>query len=183
LWTARGVVPQAHDAYLKALFDASKLTPEGLRSGISHFEEAIHLDAKYAPAYAGKAEAYGWAAGLSILPPADVLPKARLAANEALELDDTLSQAHHSLAWVNYALDWDFTSAEAQFKRAVDLNANDVTAHLWYGMFLAQRGRIDESVREMKRAQELDPLSLMVNALAATPLLEARQYDAAMAHG
>ena len=181
LWTARGVVPQAHDAYLKALFDASKLTPEGLRSGISRFEEAIQLDAKYAPAYAGKAEAYGWAAALSILPPADVLPKARLAANEALELDDTLSQAHHSLAWVNYALDWDFTSAEAQFKRAVDLNANDVTAHLWYGMFLAQRGRIDESMREMKRARQLDPLSLMVNALAATPLLEARQYDAAIA--
>jgi len=180
LWTGRRVVAEAHEAYLKGIFDASKLTPEGLQSGIGHFDEAIHLDAEYAPAYAGKAEAYGWAAGLNILPSADVLPKARIAASKALELDDTLSQAHHSIAWVNYALDWDFKSAEAQFRRAVELNPNDVTAHLWYGMFLAQRGRISESLAEMKHAQELDPLSLMVNGLAATPLLESGQYDAAI---
>lgn len=180
LWTGRRVLAEAHEAYLKGIFDASKLTPEGLQSGIGHFDEAIHLDAEYAPAYAGKAEAYGWAAGLNILPSADVLPKARIAASKALELDDTLSQAHHSIAWANYALDWDFKSAEAQFRRAVELNPNDVTAHLWYGMFLAQRGRINESLAEMKRAQELDPLSLMVNGLAATPLLESSQYDAAI---
>jgi TolB-like protein/DNA-binding winged helix-turn-helix (wHTH) protein len=180
LWTGRRVVAEAHEAYLKGIFDASKLTPEGLQSGIGHFDEAIHLDAEYAPAYAGKAEAYGWAAGLNILPSADVLPKARIAASKALELDDTLSQAHHSIAWVNYALDWDFKSAEAQFRRAVELNPSDVTAHLWYGMFLAQRGRINESLAEMKHAQELDPLSLMVNGLAATPLLESSQYDAAI---
>jgi len=180
LWTSRGLVPAAHEAYLKGIFDASKLTPEGLQSGIGHFDDALKLDSQYAPAYAGKAEAYGWAAGLSIMPSADVLPKARVAANKALELDDTLSQAHHSLAWVNYALDWDFKAAEEHFKRAVELNANDVTAHLWYGMFLAERGRIDESLVEIKRAQDLDPLSLMVNALAATPLLQSRQYDAAI---
>ncbi len=180
LWTGRRVVAEAHEAYLKGIFDASKLTPEGLQSGIGHFDEAIHLDAEYAPAYAGKAEAYGWAAGLNILPSADVLPKARIAASKALELDDTLSQAHHSIAWVNYALDWDFKSAETQFRRAVELNPSDVTAHLWYGMFLAQRGRINESLAEMKHAQELDPLSLMVNGLAATPLLESSQYDAAI---
>jgi TolB-like protein/DNA-binding winged helix-turn-helix (wHTH) protein len=180
LWTGRRVLAEAHEAYLKGIFDASKLTPEGLQSGIGHFDEAISLDAEYAPAYAGKAEAYGWAAGLNILPSADVLPKARIAASKALELDDTLSQAHHSIAWVNYALDWDFKSAEAQFRRATELNPNDVTAHLWYGMFLAQRGRINESLAEMKHAQELDPLSLMVNGLAATPLLESSQYDAAI---
>jgi len=175
LWTAHGVTPAAHEAYLKGIFDGSKLTPEGLQSGIGHFDEAIKLDAEYAPAYAGKAEAYGWAAGLAIMPAADVLPRARVSANKALELDDTLSQAHHSLAWVHYALDWDFNAAEAQFKRALELNASDVTAHLWYGMFLAERGRINESLVEMKRARELDPLSLMVNALATTPLLESRQ--------
>ena len=180
LWTARGVVPAAHEAYLKGIFDASKLTPEGLQGGIGHFDEAIKLDPQYAPAYAGKAEAYSWAVGLAIMPSAEALPKVRVAANKALELDDTLSQAHHSLAWVNYSLDRDFKAAETQFQRALALNANDVTAHLWYGMFLAQRGRIDESLGEMKRAQELDPLSLMVNALAATPLLESRQYDAAI---
>jgi|KBSMisStandDraft_5_1062788.scaffolds.fasta_scaffold02181_5 TolB-like protein/DNA-binding winged helix-turn-helix (wHTH) protein len=183
LWTARRVVPEAHESYLKGVFAASKLTPEGLQSGIGHFDEAIKLDAEYAPAYAGKAEAYGWAAGLNILPSADVLPKARAAADKALELDETLSQAHHSIAWVKYALDWNFQEAEAQFRRAVELNPNDVTAHLWYGMFLAQRGRINESMAEMKRAQELDPLSLMVNGLAATPLLESRQYDAAIEQG
>jgi TolB-like protein/DNA-binding winged helix-turn-helix (wHTH) protein len=181
LWTSQRVIPQAHEAYLKGLYNASRLTPEGLQRGIEYFDQAIQIDAGYASAYAGKAEAYGWAAGLSIRPPQEVLPKARTAATKALELDETLSQAHHSLAWVDYALDWDFTAAEAQFKRAIELNANDVTAHLWYGMFLAQRGRIEESLAEMKRAQELDPLSLMVNALAATPLLESGQYDAAIA--
>lgn len=180
LWSAHRVVPEAHEAYLQGLFDASKLTPEGLQTGIGHFDEAIKLEPEYAPAYAGKAEAYGWAAGLSIMPSGEVLPKARVAANKALELDDTLSQAHHSLAWVNYSLDWDFTSAEAHFRRALELNGNDVTAHLWYGMFLAQRGRIDDSTAEMKRAQQLDPLSLMVNALSATPMLVSRQYDAAI---
>ena len=181
LWTARRIAPQAHEAYLKGLYDASKLTPEGLQRGIENYDRAIQLDASYAPAYAGKAEAYLWATGLSIIPSGEALPKARLAATRALELDETLSPAHHSLAWVNYALDWDFAAAEAQFNQAVDLNPNDVTAHLWYGMFLAQRGRINESLAEMKRAQELDPLSLMVNALAATPLLESGQYDAAIA--
>jgi len=180
LWTARRVVPEAHEAYLKGIFDASKLTPEGLQSGIGHFDDAIKVDADYAPAYAGKAEAYGWGAGLGIMPPSDALPKARVAANKALELDDTLSQAHHSLAWVDYAFDWNFKAAETEFRRAVELNANDVTAHLWYGMFLAQRGRIKESIAEMKHAEELDPRSLMVNGLSATPLLESRQYDAAI---
>lgn len=180
LWRTPRVIPEAHEAYLKGLFDASKLTPEGLQSGIAHFDDAIKLDADYAPAYAGKAEAYSWAGGLGIMPAADVFPKVRVAANRALELDDTLSKAHHSLAWVNYELDWNFKAAEAQFKRALELSPNDVTAHLWYGMFLAQRGRTDESVAEMKRAQQLDPLSLIVNALACTPLLESRQYDAAI---
>jgi TolB-like protein/DNA-binding winged helix-turn-helix (wHTH) protein len=181
LWTARGVSPEAHEAYLKGIFDASKLTPEGLQSGIGHFDDAIRLDSQYAPAYAGKSEAYGWAAGLSILPSDDVLPKARDAALKALQLDDTLSQAHHSMGWVNYALDWNFAAAEAQFKRAIELNRNDVTAHLWYGMFLAQRGRVNESLEEMKHAEQLDPISLMTNALSATPYLVARNYDAAIA--
>lgn len=180
LWTARRVAPEAHEAYLKGIFDASKLTLEGIQSGIGHFDEAIKVDSEYAPAYAGKAEAYGWAAGFELMPAGEILPKARISANRALELDDTLSQAHHSLAWVNYALDWDFAAAETQFRRAIELNANDVTAHLWYGMFLSQRGRITESLGEMKRAQDLDPLSLMVNGLGATPLLESGQYDAAL---
>lgn len=180
LWTARPVVPEAHEAYLKGIFDASKLTTEGIQSGVEHFDEAIRLDSAYAPAYAGKAEAYLWASAFDLMPAGEVLPKAKTAVNKALELDDTLSQAHHSLAWVNYALDWNFKAAEAEFRRAVELNANDVTAHLWYGMFLAQRGRIKESIAEMKRAQALDPLSLMVNGLGATPLLDSGQYDAAI---
>jgi TolB-like protein/DNA-binding winged helix-turn-helix (wHTH) protein/Flp pilus assembly protein TadD len=180
LWTARRVVPEAHEAYLKGIFDSSKLTPEALQSGIGHFDEAIKVDPDYAPAYAEKAEAYGWATGLGIMPSSEALPKARIAANKALELDDTLSQAHHSLAWVNYAFDWNFQAAETEFRRAVELNVNDVTAHLWYGMFLAQRGRIKESLAEMNQAEQLDPRSLIVNGLGVTPLLESRQYDAAI---
>ena len=129
------------------------------------------------PAYAGLAESHGWAAGLYILPPQEALQKAEAAATKALEIDPNLGMAHHALAWVKYARYWDLPGAEREFQRAIELNPNNATAHLWYGMYLAQRKRVEESLAEMQRAKELDLFSSVVNSLAMTPLLASHQYD------
>jgi eukaryotic-like serine/threonine-protein kinase len=174
--TQRDVTPEAYDAYLKGLYFSAKLTPDTLQKAVAYFNLAIEKDPTFAPAYAGLAETYGWAAGLSLLSYQDALPKSEVAAVKALEIDPNLGMAHHALAWVKYARDWDFPSADREFQRAIELNPNNATAHLWYGMYLAQRGHPDESFAEMRRAKELDPLSSIMN-LTMTPLLTSHQYD------
>lgn len=173
----QNVPPDAYDAYLKGLYFSAKLTPDDLQKGFSFFDKATDIDPTFAPAYAGMAEAYSWEAGLGFLPPQDALAKAEAAGRKALDLDPNLGMAHHSLAWVEYARKWDFAAAEREFQRAIELSPNNATAHLWYGMFLAQQNRSDQSFTEMRRARELDPLSSIVNGLSMTPLLLSRQYD------
>ena len=177
------VPPDAYDAYLKGLYFSAKLTPDDMQKGFDFFKKAIDVDPTFAPAYAGMAEAYSWAAGLTFLPPHDALAKAEAAATKALALDPNLGMAHHALAWVEYAHKWDFPAAEREFQRAIELSPNNATAHLWYGMFLAQQGRSDQSFVEMRRARELDPLSSIVNGLSMTPLLLSRQYDKVIEQG
>jgi len=173
----RAITPEAYDAYLKGLYFSAKLTPDSLQKAFEYFNHAIQSDPTFAPAYAALAESYGWAAGLYILPPQEALQRSEAAATEALKIDSSLGMAHHALAWVKYARDWDFPGAEREFQRAIELNPNNATAHLWYGMYLAQRKRTDESFAEMQRAKQLDPFSSVVNSLAMTPLLTSRQYD------
>ncbi len=172
----RDVTPEAYDAYLKGLYFSAKLTPDTLQKAFAYFNLAIEKDPTFAPAYAGLAESYGWAAGLSILPYQDALPKMEVAAGKALEIDPNLGMAHHALAWVKYARYWDFPSADREFQRAIELSPNNATAHLWYGMYLAEQAHPDESFVEMRRAKELDPFSSIMN-LTMTPLLTSRQYD------
>jgi len=173
----RAITPEAYDAYLKGLYFSAKLTPDSLQKAFEYFNQAIQSDPTFAPAYAGLAESYGWAAGLYILPPQEALQKAEAAATKALEIDPNLGMAHHALAWVKYARYRDLPGAEREFQRAIELNPNNATAHLWYGMYLAQRKRTDESLAEMRHAKELDPFSSVVNSLAITPLLTSHQYD------
>jgi tetratricopeptide (TPR) repeat protein len=173
----RAITPEAYDAYLKGLYFSAKLTPDGLQKAFEYFNQAIQSDPTFAPAYAALAESYGWAAGLYILPPREALQKSEAAATKALEIDSSLGMAHHALAWVKYARDWDLPGAEREFQRSIELNPNNATAHLWYGMYLAQRNRTDQSFAEMQRAKQLDPFSSVVNSLAMTPLLTSRQYD------
>ena len=175
------VPPAAYDAYLKGLYSSGKLTPDDMQKSYDSFSAAIAADPNFAPAYAGLAEAYSWAAGLEFLPSNQALPKAEAAANRALELDPQIAMAHHALAWVDYALKWDYSSAENEFRRAITLAPNNSTAHLWYGMFLAQRNRPAESLAEMARAKELDPFSDIVNGLSLTPLMTTREYDKVIA--
>jgi Flp pilus assembly protein TadD len=148
-----------------------------LQKAFVYFNQAIEKDRNFAPAYAGLAEAYGWAAGLYFLPPQVALQKSEVAATKALELDPNSGMAHHAMAWVKYARYWDFPGAEREFQRAIKLNPNNVTAHVWYGMYLAQRQHTGESRSEMQRAKQLDPFSSIVNSLAMTPLLTSHQYD------
>jgi TolB-like protein/DNA-binding winged helix-turn-helix (wHTH) protein len=172
--------PEAYDAYVRGRYFASQITPDGFEKAVVNFSRAIELQPRYARAYADLAETYCWAGAVGIAPAQETLLKCRQAAIKALEMDDTLEQAHSSLAWVKYAYEWNFPEAEKEFRRSLELNPNASWPLLWYGMYLAQANRIEESVAAMKKVQEVDPLSPVVGALALTPMLTGRNYNVAI---
>ncbi len=174
---------EAYQLYLKGRYFWNKRTPEGLKKGIGYFNQAIDRDPGYALAYAGLADSYALLSGyISVLPPKESWPKAKAAAMKALEIDETLAEAHTSLAYVTMSYDWDWARAEREFKRAIDLSPGYATAHHWYSVYLRAMGRFDESIAESERAQALDPLSLIINMDAGLPYYYARQYDRAIEH-
>jgi TolB-like protein/Tfp pilus assembly protein PilF len=151
---------QAYELYLQGRYHWRRWRTEGAEQAIHYFEAAIQKDPKYAAAYAGLAESYCWLGFFGALPPNEAMPKARQAAQKALALDDSLAEAHTALAYVKTLYEFDWTSAEREFKRAIQLSSGDSDAHFGYGItYLAPLGRIDESIKEMKIALELDPLS------------------------
>ena len=170
----------AFQAYLKGRYYWNKKTEENFYKGITYFNQAIAMDANYALAYAGLADSYNNLASYGYLPPEEAYPKARQAAMNALEIDDTLAEAHTSLACIEAYFDWDFPVAENRFKHALDLDPNYSTAHQWYGSFLLFRGRMDEGLIELKRAQELDPLSLVINGHVARGYYFKSEYERAI---
>ena len=172
--------PEAYDAYVRGRHYASQINPDGFEKAVVNFGCAIELQPRYAQAYADLAEAYCWAVGMQMTPAHEGLLKARQAAIKALEMDDTLGQAHSSLAWVKYAYEWNFPEAEREFRRSLELNPGASWPLLWYGMYLAQANRIEESIANMKKAQQVDPLSPVVNSLALTPMLTGRDYNVAI---
>jgi len=180
LTSMRQVNPEAHEAYLKGRYFRNKRTKEGLMKSIEYFEQAIKKDPAYAPAYAGLADSYSVLWGLGYLPPKEAYPKVRAAAMKALEIDSTLAEAHTTLASLSDYYDWDWVAAERGYRHAIALNPSYATAHHWYAYYLMAMGRIQESLAETKRAQELDPLSLIINAALGERLYYARQHDQAM---
>jgi TolB-like protein/DNA-binding winged helix-turn-helix (wHTH) protein/Tfp pilus assembly protein PilF len=179
---SRTVDPDAYEAYLKGRYFWNKRTGEGLRTAIDYFRRAITIDPSYAEAYAGLADSYAvagdWKYG--VLPPLDAFPKATAAAAKALVLDASLGEAHASLA---YALDlygWDWVAAETEYKQAIQLNPGYATAHQWYSWHLFMVGRDDDALNELRRAESLDPLSLIINADIADALCVAHRYDEAV---
>jgi TolB-like protein/DNA-binding winged helix-turn-helix (wHTH) protein/Flp pilus assembly protein TadD len=169
----------AYELYLKGRFLWGKRSKEALRQGIRSFQQAIDTDPSYALAYAGLADCYNLLDDWGKVAPRDSFPKARAAAEKAIALDDSLAEAHVSLAMVKGAYDWDWLGSEREFKRAIELNPNYVTAHQWYGLALASVGRFSEAEREVRRARELDPLSPIVNmAVAEVSAWERRDDDA-----
>jgi TolB-like protein/Flp pilus assembly protein TadD len=173
--------PEAHELYLKGRFFWNKRTGADLRTAIEYFNQALGKDPTYALAYAGLSDSYHHLPVYGAASPADSMPQAKAAAKKALELDDTLAEAHTSLANVLNDYDFDFEQSLKEFERAIELNPNYPTAHQWYGDLLGAMGRFDEAIAELKGAEELDPLSLIINAEAGRVYTLARHYDAAIA--
>ncbi|MEK6287695.1 MAG: protein kinase [Acidobacteriota bacterium] len=168
---------EAYRLYLKGRFYWTKRTEDGLKKGIEYFQKAIESDPGYALAYAGLADSYNILASYSALAPKDAFPRAKAAATRALELDDKLAEAHTSLAFVKFGYDWDWAESEREFKQAIQLNPGYAIAHNFYAVILAALGRFDEAMAQIKKAHELDPLSLPINTNLGFLLYLARRYD------
>lgn len=175
---ARRVDPVALDAYIEGRYWWNKRGPGLLRS-IGLFTSALDRDPMFALAYSGIGDAYVQLGYASLLRPDDAFPKARAAAERALELDSTLAEPHATLAFVKLYYDWDWTGAEREFQRALALNPSYATAHEWYGLYLAAMGRFDEAREHEHRAQTLDPLSTAVAGTSAWVLYYAGKNDEA----
>src|ERR1700734_2826319 len=167
LKAAKVVNPEAYESYLKGRYFWNKRTPDSLKVALAYFNQAIEEDPTYARAYSGLADTYAllgdWQYG--VMTPKEALPKAKAAATKALELDNTLSEAHNSLAFCFDAFDWDLESAGKEFQRAIELNPGYATAHHWHAWHLSLLGRYDEAIEEMKKAKNLDPLSISLTPI------------------
>lgn len=175
--------PEAYQLYLKGRYHLEKRTKEETNKAIEYFQQAIDRDPNYALAFAGLADSYvllSVAIPRSSFPPKEAFPKAKAAAMRALQIDDKLAEAHTSLAHIKFVYEWDWAAAEREFKRSIELDPNYATAHHWYGFDLAAVGRFDEAIIEIRKAQEIDPLSLIINASAGWIFYHARQYDQAI---
>ena len=171
---------EAYQFYLRGRFYWNKRSAEGMKKAIEQFQQAIEKDPSYALAYAGLADAYATSPGYSATPVSEAAPKARVAAARAIELDPNLAEAHASLANIRMTFNNDAAGAEREFQRAIELNPNYPTAHHWYALLLGNMGRFDEAKREILRAQQLDPLSLIINRTVGDVFLWAHEYDQAL---
>jgi TolB-like protein/Tfp pilus assembly protein PilF len=179
LKNAKVVNPEAYESYLKGRYFWNKRTADGLKVALAYFKQAIEEDPKYAQAYSGLADTYAllgdWQ--YAVMTPKEAFPEAKAAAIKSLELDSTLGEAHNSLAFVLDGFDWDFDSAGREFQRAIELNPGYATAHHWYAWHLSLLGRYDEALAEMRKAENLDPLSLIINADLAELLVLAHSDE------
>lgn len=172
--------PYAYLAYSKGRFFWNRRTEEDLKRAIGYFQQAIEKDPNYALAYDGLADCWlplGW---YSYMAPSKTFPYAKVAVTKALALDDSLAEAHTSLAFVTLYYDRDWTNAEREFRRAIELNPNYANGHHWYAEFLSLVGRHEEAIAESERARELDPLSDIINTWVGSRYFFARQYDKAI---
>ena len=173
---------EAYQLYLRGRYFWNKRTEADIKKGIEYFQKAIEADPNYALAYTGMSDSYALlgSGGFDTMLPDEAMPKAREAAQRALEIDDTLAEAHTSLAYVKFIYDWDWATADSEFKRSTELNPNYATAHHLRSLYLLAMDRKEESILESRRAQELDPLSLSININVGRTLLFAGQYDRAI---
>lgn len=169
----------AYQAFLKGRYLWTRFTPEDFMRAAEQFREAIRLDPNYAQAHVGIADYYNWAAIFGLGSPNDNFPKAKAAAIRALEIDESLAEAHAALAFTNLCYEWDWFGAEQRFRRAIELNSNYGPAHQWYSNLLASQGRFAEAISEIRHALEINPLSMMDRSMAAWTYYHARQYERA----
>jgi TolB-like protein/Tfp pilus assembly protein PilF len=179
LAASRPVDPQAYEAYLKGRYYSNKRTEKDVQQSVEYFQQAVENDPNYAPAYSGMADAYALLGYRGELPSNEALSRGKAAARKAVELDDSLAEAHASLAFIAETLEWDWPTAEQEYKRALELNPGYAAGHNWYAGYLMYLGRFEEGIAEAKRARELDPLSLAINnALGGRLLLAGRENEA-----
>jgi tetratricopeptide (TPR) repeat protein len=176
---SQAVNPEAYEAYLKGRYFWNRRTADGLKRAITYFNHAIEIDPTYARAYSGLADAYAlsgdWEYG--VLSPQEAFVHATAAAKQALALDDSLGEAHTSLAFALDLYAWNWVAAEAQYRQAIALSPGYATARLWYAWHLIVMGRPGEGIAELRKAESLDPLSLIISADLADALCIAHQYD------
>jgi TolB-like protein/DNA-binding winged helix-turn-helix (wHTH) protein/Tfp pilus assembly protein PilF len=182
LASTRSVSAESYENYLKGKYYWNKRSREGLTKAIEYFQLAIDKDPNYALAYAGLADCYSiiGSAIVGTVPSQDVAPKAEAAAAKALQLDDTLAEAQTSLATVRFNYDWDWAGAASGFQRAIELNPSYATAYQRYSLYLTAMGRSNESLAQMNRARELDPMSISMSFSLGWRLYMARKYDQAI---
>jgi TolB-like protein/Tfp pilus assembly protein PilF len=171
----------AYQSYLKGRYYWNKRTRDGYNKAIEHFKAAIDSDPTFALAYTGLADCYNILSSYGLSSPGESFPLGKEAVTRALELDDNLAEAHTSMAYLKYQFEWDWAGGEREFKRAIELNANYSTAHHWYGLALANMGRWDEAFAELKRAHDLDPLSLVIMASTGWTFYKVGRYDESIA--
>jgi TolB-like protein/DNA-binding winged helix-turn-helix (wHTH) protein/Flp pilus assembly protein TadD len=172
---------EAHDAYLKGRYEWNKRTEEGFHSAIKYFEEVLQIQPDYAPAYTGLADSYNLLGQYGFARQDEAYPKAKVYAQKAVQLDGTLAEAYTALADVEIKYDRDWRGGERDFVRAIQLNANYATAHLWYAEdYLTFAGKLEQAIAEAKKAQEIEPLSPIVGTVVAETYFVARDYDQAI---
>jgi len=171
---------EAYNLYLKGKYFWNRRTEVGFNKAFGFFQSAIEIDPQYALPYIGIADTYNISGHFCFIPPSEAFEKARAAATKALEIDKNLSEAHTSLAWIHTYYDRNWILAEKEYKLSIDLNSEYATAHEWFAIFLAGRGRFDEAITEINKAIELDPLSVMINAILGIVLYFSRRFEEAI---
>ena len=168
---------EAYQLYLKGRYYWNRRTAELLKKANEYFQQAIDKDPTFGLAYAGLAESYAVFNYYEVLPPREACPKAKAAAMKALEIDETLAEAHAALGWIKGSCDWDWPGSEREFRRALEINPNYGMARNWYGNYFETMGRLDEAIAERRRALEAEPLSLITSAVLGHSLYFAGHYD------
>jgi DNA-binding winged helix-turn-helix (wHTH) protein/TolB-like protein/Tfp pilus assembly protein PilF len=170
---------EAYQLYLSGRYYWESRTEESLKKAIASFQQALAQDPNYALAYAGLADSYALL-GVLHWPPKEAFPQSKAAALNALRIDERLAEAHAALGHIKVQYEYDWTGAEQEYQRAIELNPNYANAHHFYALYLTVRGRFDEGLAEIKRAQELEPSSLFIHANVGQILYQARRYDEAV---
>ncbi|MEJ7615886.1 MAG: winged helix-turn-helix domain-containing protein [Pyrinomonadaceae bacterium] len=171
---------EAYKEYIRGRYHWDKRTGEGLQKAVQHFNQAIDLDPAYAEAYAGLSDSYNLLGVFGVLPISEITPKARAAAHKALEIDQTLAEAHSSLAAIKEWYERDMAGAEREYRQAIEYKPSYPTAHQWYALYLSKSNRHAEAVTEIRRAEELDPLSLIISSDAGVIFRNGGQHEQAV---
>jgi serine/threonine protein kinase len=182
LFRRHTVDQEAHNLYLKGLYFWNRRLEGGMRKAMEFFQQAIDKDPDYVLAHVGIADVYNITGFFGFLSPAEAFPKAKAAADKAMAIDNSLGEAYASLAWATFCYDWDWSSAEKLYMKAIELNPQYATAHEWYAIYLWAMGRFDEAITEAETARELDPLSLIINTIVGIAYYFARRYEESIAN-